>query len=98
MFVFRMWADMSELWQYVCNILRANFLHNWQSIICDNEVLMSLATEMPSIFLQRDKEVFSTLKENLVSGLQRKVFSGGSSSLCVSNNTICVCSLHNFIY
>jgi len=61
MFVFRMWADTSELWQYMCNILRANFLHNWQSIICDNEVLKSLATEMPSIFLQRDKEVFSTL-------------------------------------
>ena len=25
-------------------------------------------------------------------------FSGGSSSLCVSNNTVCVYSLHNFIY
>ena len=73
MFVFRMWADTSELWQYMCNILRANFLHNWQSIICDNEVLKSLATDVPSIFLQRDKEVFSTLKENLVSVFQRKL-------------------------
>ena len=25
-------------------------------------------------------------------------FSGGSSSLCVSNNTVCVYSLHNLIY
>jgi len=57
----------------MCNILRANFLHNWQSIICDNEVLKSLATDVPSIFLQRDKEVFSTLKENLVSVFQRKL-------------------------
>jgi hypothetical protein len=55
------------------NILRANFLHNQQSIMCDKEVLKSFATEMPSIFLQRVEEVFLALKENLVSVLHRKV-------------------------
>ena len=65
MFVFMMWADTSELWKYMCNILRANFLHNRQSIVCDKEVLKSHATKMPSIILHRAEEVFPALKENL---------------------------------
>jgi hypothetical protein len=41
--------------------------------MCDKEVLKSLATKMPRIILHRAEEVFPALKENLVSGLHRKV-------------------------
>lgn len=73
MFVLRMWADTSKLWKYVYNILRANFLNNQQAIRCDKEVLKSLAIKMSSIILQTAKEVFPSLKESLVSVLQRTV-------------------------
>jgi hypothetical protein len=57
---------------YVWNILRANFLNIQEAIMCDKEVLKSHATKMPTIILQRAKEIFPALKENLVSVLHRK--------------------------
>jgi hypothetical protein len=77
MFVFRMLAIQFiscsvdpkgivtlELWKYMCNILGANFLHNRQSIMCDNEVLKCLARKLLSIFLQTAEEVFPALEED----------------------------------
>jgi len=59
----------------MCNILRAKFLHNQQSITCDNEVVKSVATHthMLSILLQRPEEVFPALKESSLSMLHRKL-------------------------
>jgi hypothetical protein len=48
------------------DVLRANFLNKQEPIMCDKEVLMSDATKMPTIILQRG-EVFPALKESLVS-------------------------------
>jgi hypothetical protein len=41
--------------------------------MCDKEVSKSDATKMPIIILQRAEEVFSALKESLVSVLYRKL-------------------------
>ena len=51
----------------MCDILRANFLNNQEAIMCDKDGLMSDATKMPTIILQKAEEVFPALKENLVS-------------------------------
>jgi hypothetical protein len=41
--------------------------------MCDREVIKADATKMPRIILQRAEEVFSALKESLVSVLYRKL-------------------------
>jgi hypothetical protein len=41
--------------------------------MCDKDGLKSAATKIPRIILQRAEEVFSALKENLVSVLYRKL-------------------------
>jgi len=41
--------------------------------MCDKDGLKSDATKMPTIILQRAEEVFSALKESLVSVLYRKL-------------------------
>jgi len=55
----------------MCDVLRANFVNNQESIMCDKDGLKSDATKMPTIILQRAEEVFSALKESLVSVLYR---------------------------
>ena len=57
----------------MCDVLRANFVNNQESIMCDKDGLKSDATKMPTIILQRAEEVFPALKENLVSVLYRKL-------------------------
>jgi hypothetical protein len=47
-----------------------NFLPNTQGLMCDLQVLEmlhSLATRVPKVILQRAEEIYSTLKEGVVS-------------------------------
>jgi len=48
LFVCRMWADISQLPEYMCSILAGNFLHKQQAIMCDKGFLTSLETEKPN--------------------------------------------------
>jgi len=43
-----MWADISQLPEYMCSILAGNFLHKQQAIMCDKGFLTSLETEKPN--------------------------------------------------
>jgi len=73
MFVLKMWADTSKLWKYMWDVLSSNFLNNQEAIMSDREVIKADDTKMPRIILQRAEEVFSALKESLVSVLYRKL-------------------------
>ena len=64
----------------MCDILRANFLNNQEAIMCDKEVLMSHATKMLHVSLQRAEAVFPALKKISVTTING-IYGGGLSRL-----------------